>query len=200
MGTCRPLGRDAPNVEIARELASIGARGPQVVARERFLGQFARLSCGKSLHRALPRPRCLLAKLVGRSRIPSALGASRGARVSTLPPLLERRTRCRCRGTVTAVACPHPGIFYRMRDPKTAPNRAAGMALATQLHYIRAGPPVGSARNSYRFTMPLTLICRAAAVAACLVLAFASTKPAWGRRARSRAANVRRSGRRGPST
>ena len=88
-------------------LTSIGGRGAQVFTRERFLGQFAHLSCGKSLHRALPRPRCLLAKLVGRSRIPSALGASRGARVSTLPPLLERRTRCRRRGTVTAVACPH---------------------------------------------------------------------------------------------
>ena len=71
---------------------------------------------------------------------------------------------------------PAPRNVYRMRDPKTGPNRAAGMALATQLHYIRAGPPVGSARNGYRFTMPLTLICRAAAVAACLVFAL----PAWG--------------------
>ena len=71
---------------------------------------------------------------------------------------------------------PAPRNFHSARDPKTGPRRAAGMALATQLHYIRAGPPVGSARNSYRFTMPLTLICRAAAVAACLVFAL----PAWG--------------------
>ena len=91
---------------------------------------------------------------------------------------------------------PAPRNVYRMRDPKTAPNRAAGMALATQLHYIRAGPPVGSARNSYRFTMPLTLIFRAAAVAACTRI----RAPGLGRRARSRAANVRRNGRRGPST
>ena len=31
---------------------------------------------------------------------------------------------------------PAPRNFYRMRDPKTGPKRAAGMALATQLHYI----------------------------------------------------------------
>ena len=31
---------------------------------------------------------------------------------------------------------PAPRNFHRMRDPKTGLNRAAGMALATQLHYI----------------------------------------------------------------
>ena len=38
-----------------------------------------------------------------------------------------------------------------MRDPKTGPKRAAGMALATQLHYIRAGPPVSLASGFVRF-------------------------------------------------
>ena len=31
---------------------------------------------------------------------------------------------------------PAPRNFHSARDPKSAPNRAAGMALATQLHYI----------------------------------------------------------------
>ena len=141
-GDMPPVGPRCANCrDRARILTSIGGRGPQVVARERFLGQFARLSCGKNLHRALPRPRCLLAKLVGRSRIPSALGASRGARVSTLPPRRERRTRCRRRGTVTAVACPHLEILFQNARLKNGPQpRELRVALPTQLNYIRARP------------------------------------------------------------